>query len=295
MFADHGAPGRTLSRVTDSESDWTTTLPKDVGQRLVIERARTALPDDERILAVYLIGSYGTGEADEFSDVDVHCVVTDESATWFGEHWTEVLTVIAGPTVLADAIPGLIGGLGITADWLHVDVVIHPLAAFDRFQYDGIRVLFDRDGSLFPEGDLVRTGGRPGPPYWPEQAVKLFFYFLGNLVTALGRDERIVGHQGIGAVRDQLVALMLAERGVRRTGGLKRLNAYLSDEQRSCLEAVPAVGCGPVDIVAANRYLCREFVRRGTALAEQTGERWPREFVDATLAHLHRHFGLDFV
>jgi hypothetical protein len=86
MFADHGAPGRTLSRVTDSESDWTTTLPKDAGQRLVIERARTALPDDERILAVYLIGSYGTGEADEFSDVDVHCVATDESATW--TQWT---------------------------------------------------------------------------------------------------------------------------------------------------------------------------------------------------------------
>jgi predicted nucleotidyltransferase len=288
------ARGRTLSRVTDSESDWTTTLPVDAGQRLVIERARTALPDDERILAVYLIGSYGTGEADEFSDVDVHCVVTDESAAWFEEHWTDVLAVIAGPTVLADAIPGLIGGLGITSDWLHVDIVIHPLGSFDRFQYDGIRVLFDRDGSLFPEGDLARTGGRPGPPYWPERAVNLFFYFLGNLVTVLGRDERIVGLQGIGAVRDQLVALMLAERGVQRTGGLKRLNAYLSDEQRSCLEAVPAAGCDPVDIVAANRYLCREFIRRGTALAERTGERWPREFVDATLTHLHRHFGVDF-
>jgi hypothetical protein len=87
---------------------------------------------------------------------------------------------------------------------------------------------------------------------------------------------------------------MLAERGVQRTGGLKRLNAYLSDEQRSCLEAVPAAGCDPVDIVAANRYLCREFIRRGTALAERTGERWPREFVDATLTHLHRHFGVDF-
>ena len=122
----------------------------------------------------------------------------------------------------------------------------------------------------------------------------LFFYFLGNLVTVLGRDERIVGHQGIGAVRDQLIVLMLAERGVRRTGGAKRLNAYLSNEQRSCLEAIPSAGCKPADIIAANQNLCHEFIRRGTALARTTGHQWPQAFVDATLAHLHRHFGVDF-
>ncbi|TCM49267.1 nucleotidyltransferase domain-containing protein [Kribbella sp. VKM Ac-2568] len=266
----------------------------DARQQLVIERARTVLPEDDRILAVYLAGSYGTGEADEFSDVDVHCVITDDSVPWFEEHWTEAMTAIAGPTVLTDRIPGLLGGLGITPDWLHVDLVLHPSAGFDRFQYDGIRVLFDRDGSHLPDGDQPRAGGRPGTPYWPEREVRLFFYFLGNLVTVLGRDEQIVGHQGIGAVRDQLIALMLAERGVRRTGGAKRLNAYLSDEQRTCLEGIPSAGCDPADIVAANRYLCREFIRRGKALAEVTGEPWPQAFVDATLAHLHRHFGVPF-
>ena len=265
----------------------------DTGQQQIIERARTELPADERILAVYLVGSYGTGEADEFSDVDVHCVVTDESVAWFEENWTEPLATIAGPTVFSDRLPGLIGGLGITPDWLHVDLFFHPLAAFDRHEYDGIRVLFDRD-SLFPDGDQVRQGGRPGTPYWPAGAVNLFFYFLGNLVVVLGRDERVVANQGVGVVRDRLIELMLAERGVRRTGGAKRLNAYLSDEQRRCLEEMPAVGSDPADIVAANQYLCREFIRRGTALAEQTGQPWPQDFVNATLAHLQRHFGVDF-
>ena len=95
-------------------------------------------------------------------------------------------------------------------------------------------------------------------------------------------------------IRDQLIALMLAERGVRRTGGAKRLNAYLSAEQRATLAAIPAAGADPADIIAANQYMCREFIRRGTALAEQMGERWPAEFVAATLAHLRRHFGTDF-
>ncbi|WP_433164698.1 nucleotidyltransferase domain-containing protein [Kribbella sp. CA-247076] len=263
-------------------------------QLQVIERARAVLPEDERILGVYLVGSYGTGEADRFSDVDVHCVVTDESLPWFEENWPDVLRLLTGPTVLTDRVPGLVGGLGITPDWLHVDLFCHPLNSFDRHQYDGIRVLFDRDGTLFPDGDIARTGGRPGAPYWPETVVNLFFYFLGNLVTVLGRDERIVANQGVGALRDQLIALMLAERGVRRTGGAKRLNALLSDEQRATLEAIPAAGSDPADVIKANQYLCREFIRRGTALAEQTGEHWPTEFVDATLTHLRQHFGEDF-
>ncbi|MEV8377002.1 aminoglycoside 6-adenylyltransferase [Kribbella sp. NPDC056861] len=266
----------------------------DTGQQLVIERARTLLPEDDRILAVYLIGSHATGEADEFSDVDVHCVVTDESAPWFEHHWTVPLATIADPTVFTDHLPGLIGGLGITPAWLHVDLFFHPQSTFDRLQYDGVQVLFDRGGTLFPDGDQPSEGGHPGTPYWPERAVNLFFYFLGNLVTVLGRDERIVAHQGLGVTRDQLIALMLAERGVRRTGGAKRLNAFLSPEQRRCLEALPPAGHDPAGLIAANQYLCREFIRRGTALAEVTGHPWPQSFVDATLARLREHFAVDF-
>lgn len=257
-------------------------------------RARDLLPADERILAVYLIGSYGTGQADRFSDVDVHLVVTDDSIDWFEQHWDDVLRQLTGPTVLTDRVPGLIGGLGITPDWLHVDLVAHPLTSFNRLQYDGVRVLFDRDGTLFPDGDIPSAGGRPGEPYWPAANVNLFFYFLGNLVTVLGRDERIVGNQGIGAVRDQLVALMLAERGIRRTGGAKRLNALLSDEQRATLEAIPSAGTDPADIIAANQYICRQFITRGTTLAERTASPWPTDLVEATLAHLQNHFHASF-
>jgi predicted nucleotidyltransferase len=267
---------------------------EDERHTVVIRRARELLPEDERILAVYLIGSYGTGEADRFSDVDVHLVVTDESLTWFEEQWADVLRRLTGPTVFTERLPGIAGGLGITPDWVHVDLIAHPLTAFDRFQHDGVRVLFDRDGTLFPDGDQPRVEGRPGTPYWPEGVVTMFFYFLGNLVTVLGRDERIVANQGVGVVRDQLIRLMLAERGVRRTGGAKRLNALLSAEQRATLEAIPAVGSEPADIIAANQYISREVIRRGKALAHHTKTPWPTPLVEATLTHLHNHFEVPF-
>jgi hypothetical protein len=146
---------------------------------------------------------------------------------------------------------------------------------------------------LFPDGDQPHEGGLPRTPYWPERAVNLFFYFLGNLVTVLGRDELVVANQGLGAVRDQLITLLLAERGVRRTGGAKRLNALLSHEQRHCLESIPAAGQDPIELIAANQYVCHEFIRRGTALADLTETPWPHAFVDATLTHLQRHFGVD--
>ncbi len=262
---------------------------------VIIQRARERLPADDRVLAVYLIGSYATGAEDRFSDLDVHLVVTDDSIGWFEQHWADILRDLAGPTVFTDRLPHLAGGLGITPDWLHIDLIAHSLTSFDRFQYDGVRVLFDRDGTLFPDGDQPAEHGRPGTPYWPERVIPMFIYFLGNLVTVLGRDERIAANQGVGVVRDLLIQLMLAERGVRRTGGAKRLNALLSAEQRATLEAIPPVGSDPADLIAANQYICREMLRRGQALADQTGEPWPAEFINATLAHVHRHLGVTFI
>jgi hypothetical protein len=195
--------------------------------------------------------------------------------------------------VFVDKLPGLVGGLAITPDWLHVDLFFHGLAGFDRHEYDGLRVLFDRC-SLFPDGDQPRVGGRPGTPYWPERTVTLFIYFLGNLVTVLGRDERIVANQGVGVLRDLLITLMLAERGVHRTGGAKRLNAYLSPEQRHCLEQIPTAGTSRSELLAANQYLSREFLTRARSLARETSTPWPEAFVTATLAHLHNHFNIRF-
>lgn len=261
----------------------------DPRQTEVIDRARTVLPKDDRILAVYLVGSHASHENDDHSDVDVHVVVTDESAPTFD--FAEALETIAGPLVHTDPIPGLTGGLGITPDWLHVDLIAHPLSEYDPDDYEAVLPLFDRSGDLLPP---ARVPEPDGEPYYPDRNVKLFFYFIGNLAGVLGRDERVVANMGVHVVRDQLIQLMRAERGVRRNGGAKRLNAFLSAEQRAFLESIPAVGSDPADIVAANRMICREFIRRGTALAERTGAEWPQAFVDATLSHLRGFFGVEF-
>jgi hypothetical protein len=119
----------------------------DAPQRALIERARTVVAGDDRILAAWLAGSYATGQADAYSDVDLHCMITEDSATWFAEHWPETAAGIAGPLVLASGLPGLIGGYALTADWLHL-VRRHELGRcpFDVRLGRGVA----RDGEAMP-------------------------------------------------------------------------------------------------------------------------------------------------
>jgi predicted nucleotidyltransferase len=44
-------------------------------QRILIERARELVLADDRIVAAWLAGSFGTGRADAYSDVDLHLLL----------------------------------------------------------------------------------------------------------------------------------------------------------------------------------------------------------------------------
>jgi hypothetical protein len=135
----------------------------------------------------------------------------------------------------------------------------------------------------------------PGEPCFPDDVVDHYFYFLGNLVVTFGRRELVVARGGIQALTDLLVRLMLAERGIRETGGQKRLNPYLSGEQRTVLESIPGAAATRAEITAAVQSITTEFVRRGRALASLTNHPWPDRLQRATVAHLRRHLGTDLL
>jgi hypothetical protein len=190
----------------------------DARQRALIDRAVVVVNGDDRILAAWLGGSYASGQADAYSDVDLHCLVVDDSAGWFTDHWSETAATIAGPLVLASNLPGVIGGYALTSDWVHLDLIIHPASMLEPPDVEGVQPLYDPTKVIPAQAE--RSGAtRQGDPYFPAAAVDLFFYFLGNLVVTFGRGELIVAHGGIVAVRSGLIDLMLAERGIRRTGG----------------------------------------------------------------------------
>jgi hypothetical protein len=179
----------------------------------------------------------------------------------------------------------VVGGFALTATWEYVDLVVHPRSGFRH--PNSCRILHD------PEGLLVGWSGTavPDKQYYPADDVTLFLYLLGNVAVTLGRDELIVCHGGVGALRDLLVKVMLAENGVRKGDGQKRLNPYLTSEQRAVLEALPTPALRAGEILGACRVIRDELVRRARRLAATTGNDFPEELLTATDQHLLRHLG----
>ncbi|GAA4424965.1 hypothetical protein GCM10023169_22140 [Georgenia halophila] len=243
---------------------------------------------DERVLAGWLGGSLARGVADDWSDIDLHVIVNDEAAftaavlDWFGQLM---------PLVLADEIPGVPGGfIFLTPGWVHVDFVVHGA---DTFEPDGhpVKVLFDRAGLVH---DVEPAGDDPhGGPYLPDTPSTTFLYFMGNLVTVARRGEWFALAQGTATMRDSLlIPLMLAQNGVRKSDGAKRLNRYLTDEQQAALRSIPAIGSDPEDLFAAQRAIAHEYLRRGRRLAAQVGAEWPDALESAVRELWARELGM---
>jgi predicted nucleotidyltransferase len=264
-------------------------------QLQLLEHAVEVLRADERIHAAWLAGSFATGEADPWSDLDIHCLVDDELAEAFaGEGWKDVLAAIT-PTVMATSFPpGTVGGYALTPDWIHLDLVFRPRSSFAADRHAaGARALFDRIGAL---DDLPAAPPVEVDPWFPKETVDWFFYMLGNIVTVVGRDDAALAMLGVLTVRDTcLVPLFLAERGIQRRGGVKRLNHWLSQEQRAVLESLPPLVATVDSVVDAQLHVARIFIERGRALAARLDADWPDELESATLRHVENGLGISSI
>jgi hypothetical protein len=245
-------------------------------QQTIITRAASLASSDDRIEAAWLAGSFGTGRADDHSDIDLHLLVPPSFS------WRDFADALA-PHVLLMPIPGVDGGVLITPEWTHVDIVCHPSLPTPL---RGCRPLVDRSSLLPPASPAASDFG---DPYFPAAAVDLYFYLLGNLAVVLGRGELSLASNGaINRRDDGLDPLMLGANGERKTDGQKRLYPYLTSSQIAFLEALPPVSSTRSSVIAFDRLVVAEVLRIGEPLAAQTGALWPADFVDATLAYLRR-------
>jgi hypothetical protein len=86
---------------------------------------------------------------------------------------------------------------------------------------------------------------------------------------------------------------MLAENGVRKTDGAKRLNRYLTAEQIAALQGIPAIGSDPDQLISAHTAIAREYLARGRRLAAQLNEPWPVALEQASRDLWRRELGIE--
>jgi hypothetical protein len=240
------------------------------------------------VLAAWVGGSLARDTADDWSDIDLHVLVADPEqfgggiAEWFGRTM---------PTVLADTIPGVPGGfLFVTPEWIHVDVIVHGRQGFSQDEFPA-RVLFDSSGLL---RDIPASAEQMvGQPYVPADQIRLYLYFMGVTVPVIRRQEWLALAQGAAGFRDSLlIPLMLAENGVRKTDGAKRLNRYLTAEQITALQAIPPIGSDPEQLIEAHTAIAREYLFRARRLVALLGDSWPAALEQASLDLWRRELGI---
>ena len=95
----------------------------------VFERARTVLEPDPRVASVEVQGSVGAGTADEWSDLDLQIVATEEGFEDLVADWPRWLAEIT-PTVFARTPIAPFVVNSVTNDGLTLDLVISKGAPF---------------------------------------------------------------------------------------------------------------------------------------------------------------------
>ncbi len=277
-------------------------------QEAFIATAREVLDDDDRVLAAYLVGGFAVGMGDAFSDVDLQVLVADEAADELARTWRQLIDRIT-PTVQiqpfgavnpARARGGPIGGLCITPQWLHFDVVFHRASQVDAQAIEGMVPLLDK-ARLLPSRPTQRPDRR-GDPFYPQTVVSFFLYMLGNFVAVIGRDEPVPASNGVIMMRDiGLVGLLLAEQGLATAREhamgdpfpfTKRLRRYLTPEQHAVLECLPPLTASLDAAITGCVALAEAFLPRAKRLAEQTGADWPGDYERASVAYFQRSIGI---
>jgi hypothetical protein len=243
--------------------------------RDLAERARAVLEADDRVRAAWLTGSIAEGRGDAHSDLDLRLAVSGEV------DWRELVDRMS-PTVLARKLPRPgpdVFVTCVTPEWVRFDLAI---VSTDRPAAAGaMKTLLDKDGltEKLPPSPPPRAAD---PAFLAEE----FLRVLGLLEVVAGREEWLVGTDGVWLLRGMLIDLMLID---RERGGVKRLNPFLTAEQRATLEALPAIEPTRAAVIDGSGAIARLFL---PLARERLGEKYPSALEQATLAHLERALGI---
>jgi predicted nucleotidyltransferase len=169
-----------------------------------LKRLTEGLQADRRVVAAWLTGSFGKGESDEWSDLDLNVVVTDESFNSLVENPQDLfdqagkqlpLTAKDSPAFPSFTLPGARFWLIFYEPAIEVDWSIGPLS--QAFRQPTSLLLFDKAGiAVSPDPQPVPIEERL------ETATKSFYFFWAMAFIAVkyagrGHTRRVITQTGL--------------------------------------------------------------------------------------------------
>lgn len=263
-----------------------------MSQEELISAIASVLSDRAEVRGLFLVGSFGKGTADRFSDIDLLAIVEEDAKAEFPATWRTILEGIA-PIVFWNQRQA--GGTlinAITDDWTRCDLVLPADNTLQGRSRDTVRPLIDQDdlhAALPPH--LTFAGPNVARI---THLIHEFIRVLGLTSVVIGRGEYFTAVVGAGMQRDHLANLMIEQTGIPDPGGALHLSRLLSTEQMSILLGLPYPKPERIALVEAHLTIAREFMPRAKAVAAQLDIPWPEAFEGATLRHLRQVFGNEF-
>ena len=266
--------------------------------QLLLDRAVAELGADDRVLALFAVGSVGRGEADASSDLDLLAVVADgETLGAITGDWEAMLDTIT-PSVYRRLLSGCII-TAVTPTWERLDLMFLPADVVALASSGPATLLFSRHDTAAP---APPTAVVPTSMDLVERAEN-FIRSVGLMVTDLLRGEHTVLTWASEFLINELVEVMFLQAGKpRRT--VKRIYVDLPAADRDVLEGLPRATTDPADIIAsclavANEYLPRirlliDAAANDEVSADESRGVWPVELERATDAYLRSSLGVGF-
>ena len=166
---------------------------------------------------LFLVGSFGKGTEDRFSDVDLLAVVRDDQKEELPSTWRSTLEGITPVVFWNQRQAGAILMNAIAAGQTRCDLVI-PVGSMHQGRLkDTVRVLVDRDGlyeTLPPH--LISSGPNVDRvKYLVNEAIPV----PGLMTVVVGRSEYFTEFAGAGLLHDHLASLLVEQAGHAYPGG----------------------------------------------------------------------------
>jgi hypothetical protein len=258
-------------------------------QRAYIDQLAAKARADRRVLAAWLEGSFGRGNADRYSDVDLHLLLDEGEVASFragAEGWLAGIQTLVLYTLMFEG--RMVNAL--TSEGLRLDVWLHAGDSVEVAQAKA-QVLVDKGQRLALVGrsaaPQAAAGGAAAQILDPQ--IKEFWRCCSLIPAGTGRRELIVGFAGLNVQANNIVTICLAGLGTVRDRGVKNLNQFLPADVREELEGALALqGLSPESLLRAHLDLLRLGRRYGRQFAQRHGIPYPAELEAAVVAYLRR-------
>jgi predicted nucleotidyltransferase len=251
-----------------------------------LDRFVTACAEDERVVAAFLGGSHGRGEADAYSDVDLCVIAKDDAYDALVRDRAGFVGRLGTPLFLEDfGIAGLV--FFVLDDGTEGELFFGSEGRLEELEPGPtFRTLFDPGGILegvaFAEERMDPAGQREVL----RQILTWFWHELSHFITAIGRGELWWAAGQLESLRGHCVNLVRIEHG-----------AFAGEEPYEKLDrAIDPAALSPIvetfvpiergALLRAARALVRFYTEKAPGVAEVNAATYPVELEELMVNRL---------